>query len=298
MSFRSFITKVYICGKYFAFKHAPRALYPFWLKMFYQIEMKKKLNLEKPQTLNEKIQWLKLYDSTPEKTLLADKYLVREWVKKTIGEQYLIPLLGVWEHFDDINFDNLPNKFVLKCNHGSSCNILVEDKNELNLDNAKKQITRWMNTNYSFFNCELHYSEIPRRIIAEQFIESKEGLKDYRFYCFNGKPNSIWVDVFSGTPNHKRCIYDVNWELLPVRCKWPYDPKFDTPKPENLDLMLNLAEKLSKGFCFVRVDLYDVDGRVLFGEMTFTPMQGTAAFDPESYDKTFGDLLILPNNEK
>lgn len=291
---RDKLVKLYCDAKYQIYRFSPKELYPFWLKFFYKFELGKKLDLNNPKTLNEKIQWLKIYDATPEKTRLADKYLVREWIKEKIGEQYLIPLIGVWDSPDDIDFSSLPEKFVLKCNHGSSCNIIVEDKKKLDIESAKRDLKKWLKINYSWYNCELHYSPIPRKIICEKYIENIGGLRDYRFYCYNGEPNSVWVDIFSGTPNHKRNIFDLNWNVIPVKCKWPSGNLDEFPKPTNYDKMVELARKLSEDFLFVRVDFYEVDSKIYFGEMTFTPMQGTAAFSPDEYDLIFGNLLHLP----
>lgn len=297
MSIKGIVTKAFVNGNYFLFKHLPERTYPTLVKLYYRIQMNVKLNLEKPTTLTEKIQWLKLYDSTPEKTRLADKYLVRDWIKETIGEKYLIPLLGVWERFEDIDFNTLPDKFALKCNHGSACNIIVTDKAKLDLADAQKKFQKWLNTNYAYFSGELHYKTIKPLIIAEKYIENVGGLQDYRFYCFNGEPKMVWLDVFSGTPNHKRNIYDMNWKPIPVKCKWPARKPDENKKPACFDEMVSLAKIMSHDFCFVRVDFYEVDGKVYFGEMTFTPMSGEADFEPKEYNKTFGDMLILPKVE-
>ena len=191
------------------------------LKNWYKRWMKKDLNLENPQTFNEKIQWLKLYDSTPIKTQLADKYLVRDYIKEKIGEEYLVPLLGAWDKFDDIDFDKLPDKFVLKCNHGSGWNIIVTDKNNFDRAEAKKKMDTWMQKNFAFCaGFELHYKNIKPKIIAEKFIEGE--MHDYRILCFNGEPKIVWddKDVVDRT-KHSRNIYDTEWNLLPVGLVYP-----------------------------------------------------------------------------
>lgn len=271
-----------------------------WYKQF----SNKKINFRNPSTYNEKIQWSKLYDSTPFKSLLADKYLVREWVANKIGEQYLIPLLGVWERFEDIDFNALPDRFALKCNHGSAYNIIVKDKNSLNLKNVKQMLDAWMAEDYSFkAGFELHYSAIPRRIIAEEFIEnkaSKGDLYDYKFWCFNGKV--AYIQMFSEryTNGVKAAFYDVEWKKQKFTYGRPLDEK-NIPKPDNLDEMIRLAEVLADGINHVRVDFYRMDdGKLYFGEMTFTPTSGTAKWNPASMNLVMGDMFKLPmqNNKE
>lgn len=263
----------------------------YWYKRVTQ----KDLDLDNPRTFNEKIQWLKLYDSTPIKTQLADKYRVREWVKEKIGEEYLIPLLGVYDAFDEIDFDKLPDKFVMKCNHGSGWNIIVPDKSKLDLQDAKSKIDRWMNDNYAFkAGCELHYRDIQPKIVIEEFLdEISNNIYDYRFFCCNGKVEQIWIDVFSGTPEHKRKIYDKNWNELNIIVKWP---RLETslPRPKNLEKMIELSEKMSKEFSLVRVDFYDINDKIYFGEMTFTSMSGIGKFEPEIEDLKLGQKIKLP----
>jgi len=279
-------------------KYMSKDKYPKYLKDWYLKRMGKNLNLENPKTFNEKIQWMKLYDSTPEKTRLADKYLVRDWVKEKIGEEYLIPLLGVWDRFDDINFDELPEQFVLKCNHGRGYNIIVKDKSQFNIEEARQKVNQWMEEDFSFrCGLELHYSPIPRKIIAEKFISKiSDAIYDYRFFCFDGVCKQIWLDVYSGTPYHERKIYDENWNELDIQVKWPRHNK-DVKKPENFDKMLELAQLMAQGFAMVRVDFYDIDNKIYFGEMTFTSMSGTGKFIPETEDFRLGEFIQLPKME-
>ena len=271
--------------------------YPKLLEAFYEYYTFTPLDLKDPQTFNEKIQWMKLYDSTPKKTLLADKYLMRDWIKEKIGEEYLIPLLGVWDSFDEIDFDALPNQFVLKANHGSGMNIIVTDKTHFNIDYAREQFNTWMKKDFAFMKgFQMHYSPIPRKIIAETYISemNADGLVDYRFYCFNGVPKQVWVDMYSGTPKHIRGIYNMNWEKLPFRCTWPDSGNlFDNP-PTNFQKMKEFSELLSQEFAFVRVDFFEVNGKLYMGEMTFTPMSGIGNFQPESWNNLLGAYLTLP----
>lgn len=252
-----------------------------------------KLNLDSPKSFNEKIQWLKLYDSTEIKAELTDKYKVRDWVIKEIGEKYLIPLIGVYDKFDDIKFDELPDQFVLKTNHASSTNKIVVNKSNLNLQEEKIKFTRWLKTNYAFNKgFELHYGMIEPKIICEKYMG--DNLNDYKFFCFNGNPEFIWVDV-NRYKNHCRNTYDMNWNELPFVID-----KFDrvnVNKPLELDNMIELSRILSKNFSFVRVDFYEIDGMVYFGEMTFTSSSGRDPFSPDEYDYIYGEKLVLPEKK-
>lgn len=256
--------------------------YSDYLKDWYFRVTGETLNLDNPLTYNEKIQWIKLNASTPLKTRLADKYLVRDWVKEKIGEKYLIPLLGVWDSFDDINFDELPGQFALKCNHGCAYNIIVKNKNDLNLDDARKKINNWMNEDFAYkFGLELHYSNIKRKIIAEKYIENFGGdLYDYKFWCFNGKAEYIQFLSERNLSGLKMAFYDRNWVKQDFVYSYPKNEQ-DIEKPSNLDEMIRLAEKLSQGFNHVRVDFYRLeDGTIYFGEMTFTSASGACKFEP------------------
>lgn len=265
------------------------------LVRWYYSRTGKILNLSNPCTFNEKIQWLKLYDSTPVKTRLADKYLVREWVKEQIGEQYLIPLLGVYDSFDDINFADLPQQFVLKCNHGSGYNIIVKDKAKLDLAEAKAKIDKWMNENFAFkAGFELHYRDIQPKIIIEKYMDDGTGdLRDYKYTCFDGKPEFIWIDSDRHT-EHKRNLYDLNWKQLPYKVNSGYATFASPARPQCLEEMTRLAGILSRGFPYVRVDFYVINGKIYFGEMTFTSSSGTEDIQPASFDRHLSGLLKLP----
>ena len=264
------------------------------LKKWYKKNLGEELNIENPTKFNEKIQWLKLYDSTEEKARLADKLACRKWVSEKIGAQYLIPLMGGYRSFDEINFDMLPDSFVLKTNHGSSTNIIVKDKKSLNYKEAKMKMNRWLSSNYGFNQgFELHYGMIPPRIICEKYMG--ENLNDYKFFCFDGKPEFVWVDV-GRYSNHCRNTYDLEWNELPFiidRFK-----RVAVEKPKNLELMIELATRLSKEFAFVRVDFYEIDGKVYFGEMTFTSSSGRDKFYPAKYDLICGEKIKLPSKKK
>ena len=254
--------------------------------------LKTPLNLDNPKTLNEKIQWMKLCDSTPIKTRLADKYLVRDWVKEKIGEEYLIPLLGVYDKFEDIDFDKLPNQFVIKCNHGSAYNIIVKDKSKLDLADVKIKLDRWMSENFAFkAGYELHYRDIQPKIVIEKYLEDASGnLRDYKFMCFDNKVKLILVDS-DRYIGHKRNVYDENWNLQ----NFSNYPKIEEKisKPANLSKLKELVKILSAEFNFVRVDFYIVENKIYFGEMTFTPGSGSLGF-PYEIDLELGSLIKLP----
>lgn len=282
---------------YFFYKGLHPDQYRENLEAWYRKMTGEQLNLEHPVTFNEKIQWLKLYDSTEKKTRLADKYLVRDYVSEKIGNEYLIPLVGIYDCFDDIDFETMPERFVMKTNHASSWNVIVDDLHPLDMEDARRKFNLWLNRNYAFYSgLELHYKDILPKIVVEQYIENGNSeLFDYRFFCFSGKAYSVWVDVDSGKPTHRRNIYDLDWNLLPVQVNYPNDANLER-KPKHLKKMIELVEKLSEGLSFVRVDLYEVDDRIYFGEMTFTPQSGQAKWNPPEYNKIYGDLIVLPDD--
>ena len=253
------------------------------------------LNLDNPLTYNAKIQWLKLYDNTKEKTRLCDKLLVRDYVRDKIGEEYLIALLGVWDRFDDIDFATLPNSFVLKTNHSCKTNIIVPDKTYLDIAAAKYNIDYWMQDNYACHNLELHYADIVPKIIAEEYVSnSNEDLHDYKVLCFNGKAQNI-LYMQGRASDLRLAFYDLNWIKLNISCNEIPIVEEDIPKPEKLELMIHLAETLAEGFALVRVDFYVLnDGSIRFGEMTFTPANGMNNWHPEEVNRDWGTKLLLP----
>lgn len=268
--------------------------YPRAYKRMFKRATGKKLNLKNPVTYREKMQWAKLNDTTPIKTQLSDKILVREWVKNKIGEKYLVPIFGVWDKFEDIDFDSLPESFVLKANHGSRMNLLVQNKNELDLAMVEKLTENWLKTNYALqFGLEQQYRNIKPKLFAEKNIAApgKEAM-DYKFLCFDGVPYYCWVDK-DRFVDHSRNIYDMEWNLQP----WTqgYDSsKTNIPKPENFEEMIQVATVLCEGFSHVRVDLYNIEGEIFFGEMTFTNGGGYERILPEEYDEILGKLWKLP----
>lgn len=270
------------------------------LKKWYKTTLKKDLDLENPRSFNEKIQWLKLYDSTPLKTKLADKYLVREWIKEKIGDEYLIPFLGVWDNANDIDFNSLPNEFILKINNGTSRNIIVKDKNKINEKEIKKTLNRWLSYNLGYKDgMELHYRKIQPKIIAEELLEEEgqEGLIDYRIFCFSGETKFIMADVpdKKAEGNCRLNIYNTDWKSLPFSINRPNTA--EVKRPKNLELMIRIANELSKEFSHARIDLYNINQKIYFGEITFTHNAGGSKVSPEEWDYTIGSWLTLPKEK-
>lgn len=274
----------------------PTSKYEAYLAEWFYFKTGLWLNFDNPLTYNEKIQWLKLYDATELKTRLVDKYLVREWVKEEIGEEHLVPLLGVWDNFDDIDFDALPNQFVLKTNHGSGSVYIVKDKSKLDINDARNKFDGWMSKNFAFgFGFEMQYLNVPPKIIAEEYLEEFDQVYDYKFVCFNGECKFIWVDTdrFTG---HKRTLFTTDWQVMD---EYIIHPKSDRalPKPKCLEEMIKYAEKMSRDFAHARVDFYEVNGHVYFGEMTFTSSSGTENPTPASFGIQMGNWLTLPEKK-
>lgn len=270
-----------------------------YLSRKFKFKMGKDLNLSSPVTLSEKLQYLKLYDRNPLYTTMVDKVAVKDYVADKIGEQYIIPTIGVWDSPDEIDFDSLPQKFAMKCNHNSGLGMCIcKDKAKLDIQKVKKNLTKGLKQNYYLIEREWPYKNVPRKILAEQYLENSEagGLTDYKIHCFNGVPRFILVcrDRFAQS-GLTEDFFTPQWEHMPV--KRPKIPNAVTPvpKPEKLEEMLTLAEKLAKDIPFLRVDFYFVDGKIYFSELTFFPAAGSAPFEPEEWDKTFGDWLVLPD---
>lgn len=255
------------------------------------------LNLKTPKTFNEKIQWLKLYDNKPIKVRLADKYLVREWIQEKLGSEYLIPLLGVWDSPDEVDFSTLPDRFVLKANHGSGMILIVKDKSSLNVKKARKSMTEWLKNPYGLLSGEQHYHLIPRKIIAEEYIEQNNGnLYDYKIHCFNGNPELIQVIGDRDFHTHflRNLYYDTNWKALPITYNYPLYEE-EMPRPAQLEQMLSIAQKLCRDFIYVRVDFYLLDnGEIKFGEMTFHPYSGFCSWEPPEANLLMGEKIRLP----
>ena len=268
-----------------------------YLKLCYWIKMGKKLNINDPKTFNEKIQWLKLYDRNPIYPEYVDKYAVRKHVGKIIGERVLIPLLGVWDEFDEIDFDELPSRFVLKCTHDSGGVVICEDKEEFDPKEARAKIEKHLAKNYFDWSREWAYKNIQPRIICEEFLEVKldDRPNDYKFHCFNGEPKNVMVCTDRERENPSYYLFDQEWNSLKfIFSDLKRSEKFTIPKPEKMDEMFEIAAALSEGIPFVRVDLYFENNRIYFGELTFYPESG---YDDElllETDRSWGEALKLP----
>lgn len=268
-----------------------------YLHLQYWACMAKRLNLKNPQTFNEKLQWLKLYDRKPEYVRMVDKYEAKKYVAEKIGEEYIIPTLGVWERFDDIDFASLPNQFVLKCTHDSGGLVIVKDKAKLDTDAAKKEIEHCLKKQYYLQNREWPYKNVKPRIIAEKYMvdTSSAELRDYKFFTFNGSAELMFIATDRGIDT-RFDFYDSDFKHLPIINGYPNATK-EICRPVCFEEMKHLAERLSVGIPHLRVDFYEVNGKVYFGELTFFHWSGMMPFEPESWDLKLGELICLPQTE-
>lgn len=294
-----------------------------FLKKKYKLTTGKDLNLDNPQTYNEKLQWLKLYYRKPIMSTMVDKVEAKKYVADLIGEKYIIPTLGVWERFEDIDFDILPNQFVLKCSHDSGGLVICKDKSKLNKAKARKKIEKSLRTNYYFQNREWPYKNVKPRIIAETYmsahskefvlsdttiidtdtLQSRYGLLDYKFMCFNGEVKALFLDIGvvgnsnGHASNYYRSIFDREWNIMPFNETREHFPAA-IQKPDFYEDMIAIAEKLSSGFPHMRVDLYYINGQIYVGELTFFHGSGFSnKFEPEEWDYTFGSWIKLPEKQ-
>jgi hypothetical protein len=270
-----------------------------FLKIKFRYHFGYRLDLNNPKSYNEKLQWLKIYNRNPLYTKLVDKYEVRKYIAETIGEEYLIPLIGVYDNVEEIDWPKLPKQFVLKCTHGSGANIICKDKDKLNIQKAKKQLKKWMRRNWYWYGREWPYKNVKPRIICEKFLQEADGeqIKDYRIFCFNGVPKFITVDFdIINKKNTRRNLYDLDWNLLDYGISYPRELSIKVERPKRIDEMIKISKILAKDKPHVRVDFYCLDTKIYFGEMTFYHQSGYGKVYPESFGRKIGDWIKLPNN--
>lgn len=268
-----------------------------FLRLKFYFVMGEKLDLEHPKTFNQKLQWLKLHDKRAEYTMMVDKIEAKKYVASIIGDEYIIPTLGVYNSVEEIDFEKLPNQFVLKCSHDSGGVVVCKDKATLDKTKALKKLKKGLKTNFNYDTREYPYKNVKPRIIAEEYMEDESGyeLKDYKIFCFDGEPKMSFVasDRQKEGEDTKFDFYDLDWNRIPVTNGHP-SSKLGIPTPKNYKSMLELAAKLSKGIPQVRVDFYNINGKIYFGELTFFHWSGLVPFEPKKYDEIFGSYIHLP----
>lgn len=269
----------------------------FFLKVLFRLRMGYKLNLNNPVTFNEKLQWLKLYNRKPEYTQMVDKVGAKEYVASIIGEEYIIPTIGVWDRVEDIDWETLPNQFVLKCTHDSGGIVICPDKTKLDISAAKRKLKRGLKRDFYSQNREWPYKDVKRRIIGEVYMVDESGyeLKDYKWFCFDGVPKALYVATDRGVKGEepKFNFFDADFNHLPFTNGHPNSHR-PILKPQGFEKMKELAAKLSEGQPHLRVDFYDINGKIYFGELTFYHMSGTSPFEPVEWDYKFGEWIKLP----
>ena len=269
-----------------------------FLSLRYYLVFGKWMNWNKPLSYSEKLQWLKVNNRNPLYTTLVDKHAVKEWVANKIGNEHIIPTIGIWDNVEDINFDKLPNQFVLKCTHDSGGLCICRDKSKLDILKIKENLSMAMNRNYYYFGREWPYKNVKPQIIAEKYMIDESGieLKDYKFFCFNGNPLYLFIATDRGKMNEevKFDFYDINFNHLDLKNGHP-NSKNIIKKPKGFNKMLELAKILSADMPHVRIDFYDIDGNIYFGEYTFYHHSGFMPFEPEEWDYKFGELIKLPS---
>lgn len=266
-----------------------------YIKLLFKQNLGYNLNLNNPQTFNEKLQWLKINDRQEIYKTLVDKYAVRQYLEKMFGAQYLFPLLGVWDKYEDIDFSLLPEKFVLKCTHDSGSVYIVDKKTQVNYEELGKKITKKLKKNYYWLGREWAYKDVPPRIIAEKYMQDESGgeLADYKMLCFNGKVKCSFTctERFSDD-GLKVTFFDLDWNKMPFERHYPASDK-KIEKPVNYQQMIRFAEQITKDMIFARVDFYELNGQLYIGEITLYPGDGLEEFTPQEYDKILGDMMVL-----
>lgn len=268
-----------------------------YLERLFPLRVGYELNLDNPKTFNEKIQWLKVYDHNPIYTTMVDKYLVKDYIARIIDEEYIIPTLGVWEKFEEIEFDKLPNCFVLKCTHDSGGVIIVDDKSKLNIKDTRRKLEKSLKRNFYWHGREWAYKDVKPRIIAEKYLGFKtkecDDIMDYKLMCFNGKVKCSFVCSGRASGSLKVTFFDTEWNAMPFERHYPKSCKLIN-QPKSWDRMVKLAEKISMGYPFMRIDFYEVGGALFFGEITLYPGDGFEEFSPLEWDYELGGWISLP----
>ena len=297
---RNFNIKLRTIGKSLLYRFGGRISDALYLKLLYFFQTGKKLHLKHPKTFNEKLQWLKLYDRRPEYTTMVDKFAVKEYVANIIGQEYIIPTLGVWDRPEDIAWDELPRQFVLKNTHGGGSKGVIICKDKLTFDKEKAiaNLNKAMKRDlYKRFR-EWPFKNVPKRIIAEVYMEDSKthSLNDFKFFCFNGIPSicGVFTDRWSRVASD---YFDMEWSHLPFTLRNIPFAECAPEKPQSFDTMRQLAAKLAAGYPHLRVDFYEVNGKVYFGELTLFSSSGFSQFSPQRYDQILGDKIILPSSK-
>lgn len=265
-----------------------------YVSLMYYVHIGSKLDLKNPKGFNEKLQWLKIYDHNPKYVSMVDKYAVKEYVAEKIGKQYIIPTLGVWKKYDDINFEALPDKFVLKCTHDSGSVCVCSDRKQFNYEKAKKKLDRALSRNLYYWGREWPYKMVEPQIIAEQYLDDgNNGLVDYKFMCFNGQVKCVFTvtNRFSQNDMHVT-FYDMEWNIMPFTRHYNAD-SIPIKKPQSYDKMLKIAEVLAADLIFARIDFYEINGKPYFGEITLCPGNGVEEFKPKEWDNILGSWMDI-----
>ena len=289
-------------NKLIRYLNESRTMFHFSDRVFIKHQYKKmfgkEIDLENPKTFNEKVNWLKLYDRKDIYTKMVDKYEAKKYVSDLIGDEYIVPTIGVWDSIDEIDFSKLPNKFVMKCTHDSGGLYICKDKSKINLRKLKLKFKLIMKRNFYYRDREWPYKNVKPRIIVEELLEDKNSnsLSDYKFFCFNGEPKLMYMSI--GLENHETAsmsFYDMNFELTDCKRKDYKKINFKPNKPVNFEKMIKLSKILSKNIPHLRVDWYEVNGKLYFGELTFSTCGGFVPFEDEKWDIKLGNMLVLPN---
>lgn len=268
-----------------------------YIQLYYFAQFKRFCNFKNPKTYNEKLQWLKLHDRNPMYTKIVDKYEAKEYVSSIIGDEYIIPTLGVWDCVDEIDINTLPDQFVLKCTHDSEGVVICKNKSEFDFESTKQLLNKCLKNNFYYIGREWPYKNIKPRVIAEEYMEDSiyGELRDYKFFCFNGEPKVMFIASNRSNGDVRFDYYDLKFNHLNIRQKYNHsDIRID--KPVNFNKMIELSRILSKNFSHLRVDFYEVNGKVYFGELTFYHFSGFMPFEPGDWDMKFGDWIKLPEN--